>query len=305
MDQHAIPQQISSYEFKLVGEMTLKQFLKLAVGLILAFVIYSSKLFFIIKWPLVFIFASSGVALAFIPFQDRPLDIWVKAFIKSIYSPTIYVYKKKAVENWLDVDPNFKVTSDDDLYEATPNYQKHNNGLRKFVKMPTLGNQNNNDGIQINEAVKKEEVKVEFETEANKEVKNILPKVEVKVEEKIDDWRLKQANLNLETKKETATGTATFGSIPMPSVSSIPNVVVGMITDKSGKLMEGVIVEIQDEKGNPARVLKTNPLGQFKTTTPLSNGNYLIIPEKDGLSFDKISIALNGSVVQPLRMMPL
>jgi len=30
MEQHPIPQQISSYEFKLVGEMTLKQFLKAA-----------------------------------------------------------------------------------------------------------------------------------------------------------------------------------------------------------------------------------------------------------------------------------
>ena len=36
MEQHAIPQQISNYEFKLVGDMTLKQFLKAAAGIVLA-----------------------------------------------------------------------------------------------------------------------------------------------------------------------------------------------------------------------------------------------------------------------------
>ena len=44
MAQHPIPQQISSYEFKLVGEMTLKQFLKAAAGVIIALLINSTKL---------------------------------------------------------------------------------------------------------------------------------------------------------------------------------------------------------------------------------------------------------------------
>ena len=49
MEQHPIPQQISSYEFKLVGEMTLKQFLKAAGGVVLALLINSSKIVFFIK----------------------------------------------------------------------------------------------------------------------------------------------------------------------------------------------------------------------------------------------------------------
>lgn len=74
MEQHPIPQQISSYEFQLVGNMTLKQFFKLAGGLLIAFLFYSTGLPFIIKWPLVISFAALGVALAFLPVNDRPLE---------------------------------------------------------------------------------------------------------------------------------------------------------------------------------------------------------------------------------------
>lgn len=82
MEQHAIPQQISSYEFKLVGDMTLKQFLKAAVGIVLAFLINASHLIFFLKWPLMIICAGGGLMLAFVPFQDRPLDVWIKSFLK-------------------------------------------------------------------------------------------------------------------------------------------------------------------------------------------------------------------------------
>src|SRR4030043_1429449 len=104
MEQHPIPQQISSYEFKLVGEMTLKQFLKAAAGIILALLINSTKLVFFIKWPLMAVFGLGGLVLAFVPFEERPLETWIKVILKAIYSPTIYTYRKTAPSNWLDVD---------------------------------------------------------------------------------------------------------------------------------------------------------------------------------------------------------
>jgi hypothetical protein len=98
MEQHAIPQQISSYEFKLVGEMTLKQFLKAAVGIILALLINATKLIIIVKWPLMVVLGGGGLLLAFVPFEDRPLENWIMSFIKSIYRPTIYTYKKMVIK---------------------------------------------------------------------------------------------------------------------------------------------------------------------------------------------------------------
>jgi regulator of replication initiation timing len=36
-----------------------------------------------------------GVGLAFVPIEERPMDVWVLSFIKSIYSPTQYIWSKK------------------------------------------------------------------------------------------------------------------------------------------------------------------------------------------------------------------
>jgi hypothetical protein len=88
----------------------------------------------------------------------------------------------------------------------------------------------------------------------------------------------------------------------MPDKSDIPNMVVGMVTDLKGKIIEGAIVEIQDEKGNPSRVLKTNSLGQFKTTAPLADGKYLVITEKENYNFDRVNISLVGKTVEPIKI---
>ena len=96
--QHPIPQQISSYQFRLVGDMTLKQFLQVGGGVLIALVIYSTPIIGIIKWPLVIISVLTGAALAFLPFQERPLEKWIFAFLKSIYSPTLFYWKKLPAE---------------------------------------------------------------------------------------------------------------------------------------------------------------------------------------------------------------
>lgn len=96
MEQHPVPQHISSYEFHLVGDMTLKQFFQLAAGVIIALLFYASPLPGIIKWPLAFFSTLLGIALAFLPFEERPLSSWIIAFFKAIYSPTQFVWQKQA-----------------------------------------------------------------------------------------------------------------------------------------------------------------------------------------------------------------
>ena len=62
---------------------------------------------------------------------------------------------------------------------------------------------------------------------------------------------------------------------------------------------------MQDEAGNPSRVLKTNALGQFKSSAPLANGRYLIITEKEGLKFDRVNVDLAGEIIQPIKIISL
>src|SRR3989344_3244900 len=94
MEQHPIPQQIASYQFKLVGDMTLKQFVQLAAGALISLLLYASPLHPFIKWPLIIVSFLFGVALAFLPIEDRPLSTWIFIFFRSIYSPTYFVWNK-------------------------------------------------------------------------------------------------------------------------------------------------------------------------------------------------------------------
>lgn len=98
MEQHPVPRNISGFQFHLIGDMTLRQFGYLVAGAALAFVVYKISPFpAIIKFPFAGIFAFAGVAFAFLPIQERPLDRWVVAFIKSIYSPTQYLWQKEGI----------------------------------------------------------------------------------------------------------------------------------------------------------------------------------------------------------------
>jgi len=299
MEQHAIPQQISSYEFKLVGDMTLKQFLKAAAGIVIAFLINSSGLIFFLKYPLMLLFGAGGLLIAFVPFQDRPLETWLIAFLRSIYSPTIYTYKKMPDKDWVNLMSSKSVAdieaSEEEEIEVPV---KDRNRVREFIEsLPTVQIGNKEEVVEENKQITNDKLRIK-----NEDKKEEIIVEKKKTEPKEEDWRDKKADLNLQTEKLGATGKAIFGEIPMPDKPDIPNMVVGMVTDDIGKIVEGAIVEIQDEKGNPSRVLKTNPLGQFKTTAPLANGKYLVITEKDKLNFDRVDIELNGQIVEPIKI---
>jgi len=94
MKQHPVPQNISSYQFRLVGNMTLKQFLELAAGLVIAYLLFHLNISAFIKWPLIGFFSFLGFALAFLPIEGRPLEKWIINFIKSVYSPTRFLWQK-------------------------------------------------------------------------------------------------------------------------------------------------------------------------------------------------------------------
>jgi len=312
MEQHAIPQQISSYEFKLVGEMTLKQFLKAAAGIVLAILINTTKIVIIIKWPLMILAAGTGLLLAFVPFEDRPLETWIKAFIKSIYSPTIYTYKRKGDHSWLSLNSN---NTDRQIQGESVKKEVINKTMIVDEKAEAEEKEKKGRGffqlisVTAKSKKKKKIVPTTTEVRATPEKKGMVEekKNEVKVtgdgeSKNIIDWRDQKTNLNLQTEKLGATGEAVFGAIPMPDRPEVPNLIVGMATNSLGKIVDGVIVEVQDEHGVPTRVLKTNSLGQFKISTPLANGRYLIIADKEGYTFDRVNVDLTGQIVEPIRI---
>ena len=115
MDNHPIPQDITGFEFKLIGNMTLKQFAYVAGGAIIGLVFYALPIFTFIKIPIALIFVAIGVIFAFIPFQGRPFDVMIKNFFKAAFNPTQYVYQKMGAQfladNSLAVTPGIKKQS--------------------------------------------------------------------------------------------------------------------------------------------------------------------------------------------------
>lgn len=280
MEQHAIPQQISSYEFRLVGSMTLKQFFKLAGGLLVAFIVYSSQLVFLVKWPLVFIFAAFGFALAFLPINERPLDLWIGIFIRGVLLPTVYLWKKQPTNlDILDSAIGYRKDEDEEeeLEEALVGKKPQ---AEEFLASLPPEKITEKEELAITQPVEKEVLPSTGEVPQRTE-----PGVEI-----------------FFSKPPEATAEPEFGEIPMPKPPTTPNVIVGMITDKNGKILENAIVEIQDAIGNPVRALRSNQLGQFRTTAPLANGEYTITIEREGYWFDIIKVAAEGKVIPTLKI---
>ena len=94
IENHPIPQDITGFQFKLIGNMTIKQFAYLAGGMVTAWILYISPLLFLLKIPLAIISAGAGASLAFLPINGRPLDILIVNFIKAAFRPTQYVYQQ-------------------------------------------------------------------------------------------------------------------------------------------------------------------------------------------------------------------
>lgn len=98
MQQHAIPQNVMSVEFQLVGNLTLRQFAYIAIGGLFVFLFFSLPLPDWLKWPLILVIGAFSLSLAYLPINDMTLDRWVVAFFRAINSPTKRIWRKEVKE---------------------------------------------------------------------------------------------------------------------------------------------------------------------------------------------------------------
>lgn len=96
MEQHPVPQNVTTFQFRLIGDMTIKQFGYLAGGIIAAYISYKLPLPFFFTWPLAVAAGLLGFGLAFVPIEERPMDIWIASFFRNTYSPTQWVWSREA-----------------------------------------------------------------------------------------------------------------------------------------------------------------------------------------------------------------
>jgi hypothetical protein len=106
----------------------------------------------------------------------------------------------------------------------------------------------------------------------------------------------------LESQHQATSATTHRSDLPFPSKPTVPNKVVGMVFTPQGKILPGAIVEIRNMKGEVARAVKTNPLGQFFITTPLESGQYVVVTEKSGYTFTNQQLTLDNSLLDPIQI---
>lgn len=342
MEQHPIPQQISSYQFKLVGDMTLKQFFQVAGGVIISLIFYSTPLHPIIKWPLILFFAGMGAAMAFLPFQERPLEKWIIAFFRSIYSPTLYSWKKtttapvfyteEAVTPTITTIANTSPVVENNtskLEAAEKSYLQKIGGLFNVAVNTQQTNvsqapaasvqvQNQAPVVFTQPAVpimedKKELVVIPTTAATPLSVPQQVPTVITKsapkliIQESTPTTAPVAEVTNIEgqriEEKEITSSAVEFSVDAAPPSPPIAiNTIVGQVMDQDRKIIEGAILEIKDSSGRPTRALKSNKAGHFIIVTPLANGKYEVTIEKEGFKFDPVSFDAKGDMIPPIAI---
>ncbi|MBU3957274.1 PrgI family protein [Patescibacteria group bacterium] len=318
MEQHPVPQHISSYQFRLVGDMTIRQFGMLAGGCIAGLIFYATPLAPYIKWPLIVFSITLGAALAFVPLQERPLDKWIVAFIKAIFSPTQFAWKKQPKE--LEI---FKIAPQRKFFRKAPAPPADRKQLTEYLA--TLPAEPKSPLDQQEESFIKKTVNM-FQlakmpspqpavsippswappVQPIPQAPRPAPQPKVVQPIKVKPAPPKKEEVVLPEKpgrpKKPQVEAKFEPGLPFPAPPSQPNTLVGMVLDQEGKIIEGAIIEIRDSQDIPVRALKTNKLGQFRSVTPLDNGQYEIEIEKEGYQFDILKIKLKGEVVEPLAI---
>ncbi|KKP85845.1 MAG: hypothetical protein UR87_C0037G0003 [candidate division CPR3 bacterium GW2011_GWE2_35_7] len=98
MRAHPIPQNVVSFEDRIFGPLTAKQFSIIATGLSFAFVLYMSPLPGTFKIPAVVVVSLFSFAAGLVRINDMTLDTWLTTFIGAIYSPTQFIWQKTTEE---------------------------------------------------------------------------------------------------------------------------------------------------------------------------------------------------------------
>ena len=276
MEQHAIPRQITSFEFKLIGFMTLKQFLYLVIFAPLGYIVY-----FIFPLPFINILvgiavAALGVALAFLPINDRPLDIWIRNIWKRLNSPTQFTYHKH--NEPIALLQNLYFVSDPHHVVAHIESQQM---LATYLEKTRQTTQPNLQKKQIQQAFQSPAV-----------IQSVIPPPPIQ-----------------RTPLKTAVQIAQAYSAPIVSQeASIATPVSPVQTEhkpffigtvKNGKRipLPGILLYVKNGQNAPVRLLKTNQHGIFATFNPLPPGEYTfeIKDPKSSYLFDTMKITIQDT----------
>jgi len=297
----------------------------------------------IFRYPVAFILIILGFALAFLPFEERSLDVWLTNFFRSIYKPTLYLWKTSG-----DL-PDFL------LYK--PNTAHARNALlpdnyKPQLMQPYLQSIQNNPATPLDDYEQKRACNIsnlfnidttttppnnsfqqqmpspsQFTPQQKPSSINVTPSI-------VSPQQLPQSTQAAIPQGQTGpliTSAPTiqtplkikslmpdtplrikipelppmFSEDQMPPVPDLPNTIVGAVMTPGGLMLANAIIEIRDATNMPIRAIKSNRLGQFFVATPLHNGQYSIVVEHDEHNFATINIEAKGNIIPPLKIVSI
>lgn len=280
--EHPIPQNVTSFQFKLIGNMTIKQFAYLASGAILAWIFFILPFSSLIKLPMGFLSFVFGFTLAFIPIAGRPFDLMIYLFIKSLFAPNQYLFQKMGGQLFrFNIAPKHPLLQKEKLQsseklglllESIPKEPKNKLDEKEvafFDSLSGLFDQTNNSVSPLPS-------------------QSPLPPQPT------------QAPLSPVSPPQTMIKKSPGVSF----VSDVPNLVAGIVKDPRGNVLPNILVEIKDKEGSPVRAFKTNQGGQFACATPLLNGVYTLFFEdpEEKHKFAPIEITAQGEIMPPFEI---
>lgn len=292
MNEHPVPRNVTGFEFQLIGFMTLKQFGYLVAGAILAFVFYNAPISFF-RFPIAAFFLFVGLAFAFLPVQERPLDEWIANLIKSVYQPTQFVWEKEVrIPALFEV----KTTAANQKRATSP---EHHEDTRAKLK------------AYLASVAPKGEARLDAaESQTLAKVSDLFGQ-NIPIKQGAMG-SVKQAQPSLAT-----IATKLFAHPPAPQAATIrqshhttnalpKGLIAGMVKTVSGPLA-GAIVHILTENNQPARLLKTNANGQFGISLPLAAGRYRLVIEdiSQQHSFAPIVFEIGEQELHPWLIVPI
>ncbi len=331
MENHPIPQDVTGFKFRLIGSITLKQFLYLLGAGAIALVFYLLPITPFIKFPLMAISGLIGMAFAFVPIDGRPMDKMIFNFARTIPAENQFLYHKKGADMifFSFVPPAHARPTQNQLLnqEASKKAQLFTQFSKTYFKPDPEEKENLQNISQLfqegpvsaqgftSRVYNADAVPVKPTNLAAPEEIKTIPEVAVAPHmPPVQNEAVKPAPLPQASQKTQQTVAPYPTSASMPAISTpektnasgayTPNVILGIVKDPRGKPLPHVVIEVIDANNIPVRAFRTNQNGNFASVTSLPNGTYTIHLE-DSLkkqNFTDTQITLNGDILEPIEI---
>lgn len=296
IDNHPIPQDVSHFQFKLIGDLTVKQFGYLIGAAVLTYVLYIVPLFWFIKFPVMFVTALSGIILCFIPIEGRPSDVMLRNFIRALFMPNEFIFDKQASHIFME-----KVN-------ITPSPLMQTQSIPTPIAVPPVAVQAPSVSAPV-VPTPKPASPVTTQPQPQPAIKIDTPIASPEPIKKPDEAPpLPETAVVAETKPRVRILDQAASLIAgFPVLPDAGNILLGICRDSRGNAIPNVLIEVKNQEGNPVRAFKTNTLGQFASATPLQNGTYTIYLEDTvgTHTFDTVVIEAKGHVLLPIEIISI